>query len=93
MTPGDSKTFEISAAEAYGAYREELVLEVERERVPEDLNLDVGQQLVLRQAEGGPIRVTVTAISEESVTLDANHPLAGEDLIFEIQLMEIVESS
>lgn len=93
MTPGDSKTFEISAAEAYGAYREELVLEVERERVPEDLNLDVGQQLVLRQAEGGPIRVTVTAISEEAVTLDANHPLAGEDLVFEIQLMEIVESS
>ncbi|RLB07333.1 MAG: peptidylprolyl isomerase [Deltaproteobacteria bacterium] len=90
MSPGEVKTFEISAEEAYGPYREELVLEIDKGRVPEDLNLEVGQQLVLRQAQGEVVRVTVTDISEETVTLDANHPLAGEDLIFEVQLVEIV---
>ncbi len=92
MNVGDSKTVEIAAEEAYGPYREELVVEVDQERVPDDLTLEVGQQLVLRQAEGPPIRVTVTDMSEKTVTLDANHPLAGEDLTFEVRLMEIVSS-
>ena len=92
MSVGDAKTVEIAADEAYGPYREELVVEVDQERVPDDLTLKVGQQLVLRQAEGPPIRVTVTEMSEKSVTLDANHPLAGEDLTFEVRLMEIVSS-
>jgi len=92
MGVGDSKTVEIAAAEAYGPYRDELVVEIERERVPEDLPIEVGQPLVLRQEEGPPIRVTVTDMSDQSVTLDANHPLAGEDLTFEVQLVEIVSS-
>jgi peptidylprolyl isomerase len=92
MGVGDSKTFEIAAAEAYGSYREELVVEIDKERIPEDLTVEVGQQLVLRQKEGPPIRVLVTDMSDQSVTLDANHPLAGEDLTFEVQLIEIVSS-
>jgi peptidylprolyl isomerase len=93
MSVGDSKTVEIAAKDAYGSYRDELVVEIDKERIPEDLSVEVGQQLVLRQAEGSPIRVTVTDMSEQSVTLDANHPLAGQNLTFEVQLMEIVSSS
>jgi peptidylprolyl isomerase len=92
MSVGDSKTFEIVAAEAYGSYRDELVVEIDKERIPEDLSVEVGQQLVLRQTEGPPIRVMVADMSDQSVTLDANHPLAGEDLTFEVQLLEIVSS-
>jgi peptidylprolyl isomerase len=92
MGVGDSKTFEIAAAEAYGSYREELVVEIDKERIPGDLTVEVGQQLVLRQTEGPPIRVMVADMSDQSVTLDANHPLAGEDLTFEVQLIEIVSS-
>jgi len=92
MEVGDSKTVEIAAAEAYGPYRNELVVEIEREQVPEDLPIEVGKPLILRQADAPPIRVMVTDISEQSVTLDANHPLAGEDLTFEVELVEIVSS-
>jgi len=93
MGVGDSKTVEIAAGEAYGPYRDELVVEIDRERIPEELKVEVGQPLVLRQAEGPPIRVMVTDMSDQSVTLDANHPLAGEDLTFEVQLIEIVSPS
>ena len=93
MGVGDSKTVEIVAAEAYGPYRDELIVKVDKEQIPEDIPIKVGQPLVLRQAEGPPIRVMVTDISDQSVTLDANHPLAGEDLTFEVELVEIVASS
>lgn len=89
MSPGESKTFEIPAEEAFGPYREELVLEIERDRLPQDMELEVGQQLLLRDPNGQAFRVTVTDLTDDMVTLDANHPLAGEDLIFEVQLLEI----
>lgn len=89
MSPGESKTFEIPAEEAFGPYREELVLEIERERLPAEIELEVGQQLLLRDPNGQAFRVTVTDLDDHMVTLDANHPLAGEDLIFEVQLVEI----
>jgi len=90
MNPGESKTVEVPAEQAYGPHREELVLEIDRRQVPPNLELEVGQQLVLRQAPDRLIRVTVADLSETTVTLDANHPLAGKDLTFEIQLVEIV---
>jgi len=93
MSKDDSKSFEIAAEEAYGPYREELVVEIEKKRVPENLNLEIGQQLALRPGEGQIVRVTVADIADETVTLDANHPLAGEDLTFEVQLIEIISSS
>ena len=92
MSVGDSKTVEIAAQEAYGSYRDELVVEVGKEKIPDDLTLKIGRQLVLRQAEGPSIKVVVTDVSEQSVTLDANHPLAGQDLTFEVQLVEILSS-
>lgn len=89
MTPGESKTEKIPADEAYGPHREEMVVEVERQQLPENIPLDVGQQLQIQQAPNQIIPVVITAISESKVTLDANPPLAGKDLIFEIELVGI----
>lgn len=88
MNPGDERTVTIPAAEAYGTRRDELVMEVERTRLPEDLEPEVGQQLQLSQ-EGQAFVVRVSDVTSESITLDANHPLAGEDLTFRLQLVEI----
>ena len=89
MSPGESKTVEIPADEAYGPYREELVMVVDRDQLPEDLQPEVGQQLQIRQPDGQTILVKVIDVSESSVTLDANHPLAGKDLTFDIELVEV----
>ncbi|MCT7985582.1 peptidylprolyl isomerase [Laspinema sp. A4] len=89
MTPGESKTEKIPADEAYGPHRQEMVVEVERQQLPDNIPLDVGQQLQIQQAPDQIIPVVITAISESKVTLDANPPLAGKDLIFEIELVGI----
>ncbi|MBA7531725.1 FKBP-type peptidyl-prolyl cis-trans isomerase SlyD [subsurface metagenome] len=90
MNPDESKTIKIPTDEAYGTRREEMVMVVDRNQLPADLNPAVGQQLQNRQPDGQTIVVTVTEVSESSVTVDANHPLAGKDLTFDIQLVEIV---
>jgi peptidylprolyl isomerase len=90
MTPGDSKTAKIPSDEAYGPRHPDMVIAVEREKMPSDVSVEVGQQLFIRQEQGQPIPVTVTNISDATVTLDANHPLAGQSLTFDIQLVEIV---
>ena len=90
MEPGDSKTVKIGADEAFGPYREDLVRTLERSLFPEELDLQVGKRLNMSETDGREIVVTVTDVSDLSVTLDANHPLAGEDLVFDIQLVEIV---
>lgn len=90
MTPGDERTADVPAGDAYGARRDDLVFAVERERLPEDLDLEVGQQLELRQQDGRTFAATVADLDDSTVTVDANHPLAGRDLTFEIELVEIV---
>lgn len=89
MSPGDSKTTTIVSDEAYGPYYEERVLVVERQQIPPDLPVDVGAQLQIQQQGGMVIPVVITDVTEAEVTLDANHPLAGEDLTFEIRLVSI----
>jgi len=89
MKPGESQTVKIPVEEAYGPYQQELVLVVGQDQFPADLEPEVGQQLQITQADGKVTVVTVTGISESGVILDANHPLAGKDLTFEIELMEI----
>lgn len=89
MNAGESKSAQIPAEEAYGQHREELIMEVEKKQVPEDLNPEVGQSLQLKRGDGQEITVMITEVGEEYITLDANHPLAGKDLTFEIQLVEI----
>ncbi len=90
MNPGESKTAKISMDKAYGPHRKEMVAVVPREQIPADLKPEVGQQLQVRQPDGRAMIVVITDVSEASVTLDANHPLAGKDLTFDIQLVEIV---
>lgn len=90
MNPGDSKTDTIPSEKAYGPHMEEMVLDVERDKLPQDLDLEVGQHLQLSRSDGQVIPVHVTHVGESSVTIDANHPLAGEDLTFEVDLIEIL---
>ena len=90
MTVGDVKTVSIPAEEAYGPYVDERVFEVTHDQFSEGVKLEVGMQLQSEDGEGQPPMVaTVTEVTEEKVTLDANHPLAGKDLTFEIVLMEL----
>ena len=90
MSPGETKTTDIPPEKAYGPRHEEMVTEVEKNRFPADMDPQVGQRLQLRQVDGKTIRVTITNVSESMVTLDANHPLAGKNLTFDIKLVEIV---
>lgn len=90
MNQGDTKTITIPAEQAYGPHHADLVLEVEREQIPAHIKPEVGQQLELQQPDGRAVPVVVTNVSPESVLLDANHPLAGQDLIFELELVEVV---
>lgn len=90
MNPGESKTVKIQADQAYGPHYEEMVMVVSRDRLPADIKPEVGQQLQASQADGQTIIFMVTDVSESSITLDANHPLAGKDLNFDIQLTEIL---
>ena len=89
MAPGESKTATIPVDQAYGPQREELVLKVEKEQIPSDLSVEIGQQLQISQNNGQVIPVVVTEVSDSQVTLDANHPLAGEQLTFDIKLVEV----
>jgi peptidylprolyl isomerase len=89
MSPGESKTEVIPPDRAYGPYLEEMVLQIERQQLPAELDPEVGQQLQLQHPTGEVIPVIITDVSSSTVTLDANHPLAGEDLTFDIQLVAI----
>jgi peptidylprolyl isomerase len=89
MAVGESKTITIPAVQAYGLHREELVVTFERAAFPDDLEPAVGQHLQLTMQDGSPIMVLVTAVSDDGVTLDANHFLAGKDLTFALSLQSI----
>ncbi|GAI15579.1 unnamed protein product [marine sediment metagenome] len=89
MQVGQVKTVTIPAEEAYGPHNEDMVLVVERDNLPENLNPVVGQQLQMQQENGNTAVVAVTDVSDTTITLDANHPLAGKALIFEIELVEM----
>lgn len=91
MSPGDTKTAAIPADEAYGEHDEDLVLQVQKTQIPAEIEPEVGQQLELRQEDGHSFQVVVADVGDDVVTLDANHPLAGEDLTFDIELVEIVD--
>ena len=90
MAIGETKTITIPFDQAYGAYDDELVLDVPRDQFPDHITPEVGEALQLQQPDGNVITVIISEVSDESVTLDANHPLAGEDLTFDLELAEIV---
>lgn len=90
METGDTATVEIAADDAYGPHRPEAVQTVERTMIPENIDLTIGTQLQATAQNGQTVILTVKEADDTSVTLDGNHPLAGEDLIFEIEIVEIV---
>ncbi len=89
MEPGQSKVVKLDSGEAYGPRRSELLVEVERERFPSDMDVEVGSQVQVKQQDGSPRVATIARVGDDSVTLDVNHPLAGKDLTFDIELVEI----
>ena len=89
MNPGDEKTINIPCEQAYGPRFDELTMNVEKSAFPPDMELSVGDMLELRQPDGETMMAMVTMVDENSVTLDANHPMAGRDLTFDIKLQEI----
>ena len=90
MEPGETKTVMILAADAYGPRRDEMMLTVGADQFPDEMDPEVGQQLQLSQPDGQAVVVTVAEVTDDGVLLDANHPLAGEDLRFELTLDSIV---
>jgi len=89
MEVGETKKARLDVDDAYGERRDDLLLDVPREQLPDDLEVDIGTPLQLQQEDGSAVPVTVTALTEESITLDANHPLAGQPLTFELTLVAI----
>ncbi len=90
MNVGETKTFTLAPEEGYGPYRKDLTQVLERTSLPDHVEPHIGQDLVARGPEGQEINIKVIEIDDQSVTVDANHPLAGQDLTFEITLLEIV---
>jgi len=89
MAVGEKKTVIVPAEQAYGPHIKELVMELPRKDLPGDLDFSIGRQLEVTQEEGESFLVEITAVSETTVTLDANHPLAGKDLTFDVELVAI----
>ena len=89
MTVGESKTVTIPADQAYGPRREEAMQQVPREQVPDHIPLDLGTQLQVQTPDGQAMPVTVAEGTEAHVTLDANHPLAGKDLTFAVEMVKV----
>jgi FKBP-type peptidyl-prolyl cis-trans isomerase 2 len=90
MAVGDKKTINIPADEAYGPKNPEMIIDMPKDRFPQDMEIEVGMPLSMSDGQGQQFQVVVAEVQEEVVILDANHPLAGEDLIFDLELVEII---
>ena len=89
MAVGEKKTINIPYDEAYGPRNPEMVIEMPKDRFPKEMELEVGMPLMMSDQQGQQFQVSIVEIKDEVVMLDANHPLAGQDLIFDIELVEI----
>ncbi|MQA31764.1 MAG: peptidylprolyl isomerase [Luteitalea sp.] len=89
MEPGEAKTVMVPAERAFGPHQSELVVQVDRAEFPAHIEPTVGQRLQVRRDDGVVTEVRVAEVSDEEVILDANHPLAGQNLTFDLQLVEI----
>jgi FKBP-type peptidyl-prolyl cis-trans isomerase 2 len=90
MAVGDKKTINIPADEAYGPTNPDMIVDMPKDRFPKDMEIEVGMPLSMSDGQGQQFQVVVAEVQEEVVILDANHPLAGEDLIFDLELVEII---
>src|SRR5258706_2813639 len=93
MAVGDKKTISIPYDEAYGPRNPEMLIEMPIERFPKDMEIEVGMPLGMSDGHGQQFQVVIAEIKDDAVMLDANHPLAGEDLVFDLELIEIVTKS
>lgn len=89
MAVGDKKTITIPAEEAYGPVNPDMIIEMPKDRLPQDMEVEVGMPLVMSDPQGQQFQVTVKEITDDNIVLDANHPLAGKDLVFDLELVEI----
>lgn len=89
MGVGDKKTVTIGVEEAYGPWQEDMVIEVPRSEMPDDLELKVGDELEVTDEEEEPMIVSVTEMTDDTVTLDGNPPLAGQELVFDLELVAV----
>ncbi|MGD8347449.1 MAG: peptidylprolyl isomerase [Lysobacterales bacterium] len=93
MNVGESKSVNIPAEDAYGPHHDQMVQEVPRTALPEDLEPEEGMALQARGQDGQVINLTVTAVGDEAITVDGNHPLAGKALNFDIELVDVAQSA
>ena len=93
MEVGETRDFEVVPEEAYGHRQEGMVLEVPLGDFPSHIEPELGMRLQINQPQGSPLQVVITDISDEAVTLDGNHPLAGQTLYFQVELLEIANPS
>lgn len=91
MTEGEKKEISLTAKEAFGPYLQELVTTIPKAQLPPDISFKIGQHLQVQQPDGSSVIVKVVNATDEFITFDANHPLAGKDLTFQIELVEIVK--
>lgn len=93
MAVGDSATVSIPADDAYGPHRPEAIQTVPRDRIPPSIDLSIGARLQATGGDGQPLQLTVVGVDDAEVTVDANHPLAGKDLVFDVELVEVVAAA
>ncbi|MGZ8540611.1 MAG: FKBP-type peptidyl-prolyl cis-trans isomerase [Chitinophagaceae bacterium] len=90
MSVGDKKTINIPFNEAYGAKNPDMIIDMPKDRFPTDMEIEVGMPLAMSDGQGNQHQVVIVEIKEDIVILDANHPLAGQDLIFDLELVDIL---
>jgi len=90
MAVGEKKTITIPADEAYGPINPDMLIEMPKDRFPQDMEVEIGMPIGMSDPEGQQFQVIVKEIKEEIVILDANHPLAGQDLVFDFEVVDIV---
>lgn len=92
MEEGEEKTFTVEPKEAYGKHRDDLIVAMDRDQVPEEVDVAVGLQMNLRLDSGAKVPVLVEEVKEDEIIVDANHPLAGETLTFDVEVVDVNEA-
>ncbi len=88
MKTGDKKTVTLAPDDAYGEHRADMVIDIPKSQIPEDMQLEIGQRLHLRDPKGQPVPAMVAEITDDAVKMDANHPMAGKTLVFDLEVVE-----
>jgi len=89
MEIDETKTIQVPVADAYGEHNKDLLHEVPKSQLPEEIKPEVGMALSSKMPDGREVPLTVTEVKDEAITVDANHPLAGKDLTFEVKVVDI----